>query len=80
MNVIAPPPPVLVALDDRNPDRLNVRLKQLSWTTVTVAATAWVCTFGMVPAVLALCVAKHVLVAIVTMGLGVDAPRDSSTE
>jgi hypothetical protein len=43
-------------------------------TALTVVITAWFCTLGWIPAVLALMVAKHVLVAILVMGLGVDAP------
>jgi hypothetical protein len=41
---------------------------------VTVLITAWLCTLGAIPAILGLMVAKHVLVAIVMMGLGVDEP------
>lgn len=81
MNAIAPPAsPVLVTCDEGEPDRLKLRLRQLSWTTVTVAATAWFCTFGVVATVLALCVAKHVLVAILVMGLGVDSARRAAVD
>jgi hypothetical protein len=38
--------------------------------------TAWCVTLGAVPAILSISIAKHVLVAILVMGLGVDAPRD----
>ena len=77
MNTTAPPaPPVLVGLaDDDGSDRLRMRLHQISLTAVTVGVTAWCVTLGSVPAILSLCVAKHVLVAILVMGLGVDAPR-----
>ena len=51
---------------------LNFRLKQIAWTAVTVFLTAWFCTMGPVAAVLALVVAKHVLVAILLMGMGLD--------
>jgi hypothetical protein len=73
----APPPkrPVLVALGDNDgARRAQFRLKQLSLTAITVLITAWFCTLGWAPAIIALVVAKHVLVAILVMGLGVDAP------
>jgi hypothetical protein len=52
-----------------------MRLTQVMASMVTVFATAWVCTLGIIPAIIALSIAKHVLVAILMMGLGVDAPR-----
>jgi hypothetical protein len=52
-----------------------MRLTQVLATLITVFATAWVCTLGIIPAIIALSVAKHILVAILMMGLGVDAPR-----
>ena len=39
---------------------------------LTILVTAWLVTLGPLPAVLALVTAKHVLVAILVMGLGVD--------
>jgi hypothetical protein len=73
----APPrPPLAVTLDDNDErQRFRFRLFQVTTTLVTVLVTGWFCSFGWVPAVLALCVAKHVLVAILAMGLGVDADR-----
>jgi hypothetical protein len=44
---------------------------------VTVLATGWICTLGVIPAILAILVAKHVLVAILLMGLGLDDPKPS---
>jgi hypothetical protein len=55
--------------------RLRLRLFQVAATAVTVFATGWACTLGVLPAIIALMVAKHVLVAILVMGLGVDSPR-----
>ena len=77
MNTTLPPaPPLFVGLsDDGGSQRLRLRLHQISLTAVTVGLTAWCVTLGSVPAVLSLAVAKHVLVAILVMGLGVDAPR-----
>ena len=77
MSQLAPPqPPQLVALDEGdNIRRMRFRLWQVLMTTLTILATAWVCTFGWIPAIVALMVAKHVLVAIYVMGIGVDGPR-----
>jgi hypothetical protein len=74
---LAPPPslPYVGLGDDDRSKRLRFRLMQIIATGVTVVATAWLCTFGVIPAIIALMVAKHVLVAILVMGIGVDAPR-----
>jgi hypothetical protein len=53
-----------------------MRFVQVSATFVTLLITAWFCTLGAIPAILSLMVAKHVLVAILVMGIGVDAPRE----
>ena len=78
MALLAPPPrPPLVALGDRDGlRRLRLRLWQISALAVTVLLSAWCCTLGAIPAVVALLVAKEVLVAILLMGLGVDTPVD----
>lgn len=76
MKMMIPPGPPLVALADRGgPDRLRLRLHQVSLSAVTILVTAWCVSLGAIPAVISLSIAKHVLVAIVVMGLGVDAPR-----
>jgi hypothetical protein len=67
------PPRVALAEDDDRLRRVRLRLWQVLMTALTVLITAWFCTLGWIPAVLALMVAKHVLVAILVMGLGVDA-------
>jgi len=75
MALLATPPRTpRIALDD-NDDlrRLRLRMTQILATIITVLATAWLCTLGAIPAILALMVAKHILVAILVMGLGVDA-------
>jgi hypothetical protein len=76
MALLAPPPaPPRVATDDNDGlRRLRLRLAQVVATAITVLATTWLCTLGPIPAILALMVAKHILVAILVMGLGVDAP------
>jgi hypothetical protein len=68
---IAPPRPPIVGLADD--DHLRLRFRQIGLTAATIVATAWLCTLGWIPAILALVTAKHVLVAILVMGLGVDA-------
>jgi hypothetical protein len=63
---------VVAVGDDDRMRRLRMRLWQLLMTAVTIVVTGWFCTLGPIPAILSLMVAKHVLVAILVMGLGVD--------
>src|SRR5437764_215783 len=72
MSVLAPPPrPPRVALEEGDgARRLRTKMAQVMATLATLLATAWLCTLGAVPAIIALMVAKHVLVAIFLMGLG----------
>jgi hypothetical protein len=73
MLLAPPPPPPLVALDDGDGRRrLRHQLRLWTLTAITIILTGWLCTYGAVATVLALAVAKHVLVAILVMGLGVD--------
>ena len=72
IRMVPPPHPPATALDDRPGGNLHFRMKQIIWTAVTVFLTAWFCTMGPIPAILALCVAKHVLVAILLMGIDVN--------
>jgi hypothetical protein len=78
MATLAPPPapPRIAAGDDDRAKRLRMRLTQTMATMVTLLTTAWACSLGAIPAIIALMIAKHVLVAILMMGLGVDAPRE----
>jgi hypothetical protein len=79
MAVLAPPPspPILsVGDDDDGLRRFRMRFVQVSATILTLLVTAWFCTLGAIPAILSLMVAKHVLVAILVMGIGVDAPQE----
>lgn len=77
MAQMAPPHyPTAVTLDDHDGfRRLRFQLWLVWLTVLTVVATAWLCTFGWVAGILAVCVAKHVLVAILLMGLQVNRPR-----
>jgi hypothetical protein len=74
---LAPPPRTpRIALDDNDDlKRLHLWMMQIAATIVTLLATGWLCTYGAIPAILALMTAKHILVAILVMGLGVDARR-----
>lgn len=80
MSQSAPPDvPFQVALeDDDGARRLRLRLCQLSWTLLTVLITAWLMTLGPIPGVIGVVTAKHILVAILVMGLGVDARSSES--
>ncbi len=73
--IVPPPaPPLRVALGDNDGhQRLHQRLWLLGMTILTIVITAWICMLGPLPAVIALVVAKHILVALLVMGLGVDA-------
>ena len=71
MSQLAPPQgPPRVALADGDPiRRLQFRLWQVLVCVLTVLATAWLVFLGPIPAIIALVVAKHILVAILCMGL-----------
>ncbi len=77
MMQMAPPqvPPRVTLGEGDGLHSVRFRLWQLLWTAATVGVTAWICTFGWIPAILALLTAKHVLVAIFVMGIGVDAKQ-----
>jgi hypothetical protein len=71
MSLIAPPepPPFAYVDDDGRLSRVRFRIWQITWTAGTVAFTGWCCTLGWVPAIIALMIAKHVLVAVLMIGL-----------
>lgn len=79
MAMPAPPPapPRVVPGDDDDKRRFRMRLTQVMATLATLLAAAWVCSLGPIPAIIALAIAKHVLVAILIMGIGVDAPTNT---
>jgi hypothetical protein len=52
---------------------MRLRLWQIKASAITVLVTAWCCTLGPIPAIVALMVAKDVLVAILLMGVGAEA-------
>ena len=80
MECLAPPPTPPDGLKATGYDgirRVQFRLWLMLITMVTVAITAWFMTFGAIPGILALMVAKHVLVAVLVRGLDINiSPRE----
>ena len=72
---MAPPPlpPRVATADNDRLNRLHFRLWQIMVTALTVLATGWCCTLGPVLAITALMVAKHILVAVLVMGMDFQA-------
>jgi hypothetical protein len=68
-----PPRPTGLGEDD-GLGKMKLRTWQLTLTLLTVLITTWFITLGPIPGIVAVVTAKHVLVAILLMGLGVDAP------
>ncbi len=77
MALLAPPPRTpRIAVDDNDDlKHLRLRMTQILASIVTVLITGWVCTFGAIPAILAVMTAKHILVAVLMMGLCTDTPH-----
>jgi hypothetical protein len=73
MSQLAPPrrPPRVTVGDDDSLRRLQFRMWQVLITMLTALATAWFVMLGPVSAIIALAVAKHILVAILCMGLDI---------
>jgi hypothetical protein len=71
MSQLAPPTPPshIAAGEGDHLRRLHFRLWQVFITVVTVLITGWCVTRGPVTALLSLLVAKHVLVAVLCMGM-----------
>jgi len=77
MATVIPPLPQ-PTLSDENPlRRVHFRLWQIVIASVTVFVTGWFFTLGAVPGIIALLFAKHVLVAILAMGLHLPPPQNS---
>jgi len=65
--------PMTVALaDDGGLRRVHFRIWQWTMSLVTILATAWFFTLGVIPGIIAVVVAKHVLVAILVAGLAIN--------
>jgi hypothetical protein len=76
MAQLAPPPapPRVTTSDYDGLRRFRLRMLQVVATMATLGVTCWLCTLGALPGVIAVVAAKHVLVAIIMMGLGIDSP------
>ena len=66
--------------DDDGLQRVHFRLWQILVTLITVLLTGWCFTLGPIPGIIALMVAKHVLVAVLVMGLDVNAVRAKESQ
>lgn len=68
--LLPPQPPLLVTeMDNDGLYRLHFRLWQILMTAITVLVSGWFVTFGVIPAIISLMIAKHVLVAILMVGV-----------
>jgi hypothetical protein len=78
MAQMAPPSPPwsLPFADGDGRSRSRFRIWQITASSLTILVTGWLVSLGPVPAVLALLAAKHILVAILVMGVGLDAAPD----
>lgn len=72
-----PPPPTKVALaDDDGLRRVHFRIWQWGMSLLTILVTAWFMTLGPIPGIIAVVMAKHILVAILVAGLDVNASQE----
>jgi len=73
------PPRDYVTFDD-GLRRVHFRLWQILMAAITIVFTCWFVTFGLFWAIMALMVAKHVLVAILAVGLRLPTPPGAPSE
>jgi hypothetical protein len=66
--------------DDDRQGKLKLRLWQLGWSTVVILVTVWAMTLGKIPGIVAILTAKHILVAILAMGLGINGVAEKPTQ
>lgn len=71
MSRLMPPgkPPDVGYTDSDGLRRIRVRVWQILMSGITLVLSAWFCSFGVIPAIITLLVAKHVLVAVLVVGL-----------
>ena len=68
--------PVTVALADGDGlQRTHFRIWQWGMSMVTLLITAWFMTLGPIPGIIAIVAAKHILVAILVAGLGINTAQ-----
>ena len=68
-----PRSPLTVALADGDGlRRAHFRIWQWGMSMVTLLITAWFMTLGPIPGIIAIVAAKHILVAILVAGLGIN--------
>jgi hypothetical protein len=68
--VLPPRPPTSVGVTDHDGlNHLQFRLWQILATAITLLISGWFCTMGVMPAILTVFITKHVLVAILAVGL-----------
>lgn len=81
MALLAPPPrPPRVAQGDSDGlRRMRLRLWQISVSALTVFITAWFCTLGPIPAIIALMIAKHILVVCILIGHAAERDLDAAS-
>jgi len=81
MLILSPPPHTpRVAVAERPNGRLRFRMNLVLLASATVLLTAWFCTMGAIPGVIAVIVAKHILVALLAMGVGIDRRRTAPVD
>jgi hypothetical protein len=67
-----------VSLDDGDGiHRVHLRIWQWWTSLLTILATVWLMSLGPIPGIIAVVTAKHILVAIYVMGIGVDSTRQA---
>lgn len=70
MSYVAPPPPTPAQVSNDHPRRrIQFRLWQIVASALTVAATVWCFMLHSLAGILALIIAKHILVAVLASGL-----------
>ncbi len=70
-----PLPPGVSFSDDDRMRRLRLRLVQVMASSITIVGTVWLCMLDAIVGIIGLMVAKHILVAVLMMEVGVDGPR-----
>ena len=68
-------PPAVDVKDNDGLNRLQLRLWQVLMTSLTLAVSGWFWSMGVVPGILSIFITKHVLVAILVVGM--TPPRTS---